>query len=256
VTSSNAWNLRHCARHGHVTYAPDEPELRAPLVADTPVGEAWRCLRCWDFVPGPPSGTGPAIDAPPVPRGRALRDRFLLRALAVERAARALVLLLVAYGVWRFSKAQSSLSDTTNSLIPLLRPAADRIGWNIDHSWITEKAREALAADHSTLILIVFALIAYAALQFVEATGLWIGARWGEYFAVVATSLFLPWEIWELFHHATLLKIAGFVLNVAAVIWLVWSKHLFGARGGHAAFEAARHEESLLTVERAADHGV
>jgi hypothetical protein len=36
------------------------------------------------------------------------------------------------------------------------------------------------------------------------------------------------------------------------VVYLVWSKRLFGLRGGHAAFEAERHGESLLEVERAA----
>src|SRR5262249_42147525 len=64
------WSLRACARKGHVTYAPTEPELRRRLHAATPVGEAWRCLRCGAFVPGRPHGSGPADDAPLVPRGR------------------------------------------------------------------------------------------------------------------------------------------------------------------------------------------
>jgi hypothetical protein len=36
------------------------------------------------------------------------------------------------------------------------------------------------------------------------------------------------------------------------VAYLVWTKRLFGIRGGHAAFEAERHSESLLEVELAA----
>jgi len=42
------------------------------------------------------------------------------------------------------------------------------------------------------------------------------------------------------------------VVNVAAVVYLVWTKRLFGLRGGHAAFEAERHSVSLLEVEHAA----
>ncbi len=38
---------------GHVTYAPDEPELRDGLMASTAGGTAWRCLRCGAFVTGP-----------------------------------------------------------------------------------------------------------------------------------------------------------------------------------------------------------
>ena len=63
------WNLRTCSRKGHVTYAPDEPEYRAKLAADTPLGDAWRCLRCGAYVLGEPHGSGPAEDAPVLLRG-------------------------------------------------------------------------------------------------------------------------------------------------------------------------------------------
>jgi hypothetical protein len=43
------WSLFGCARKGHVTYAPDEPELRDRLIAPTAGGTAWRCLRCGAF---------------------------------------------------------------------------------------------------------------------------------------------------------------------------------------------------------------
>jgi hypothetical protein len=36
------------------------------------------------------------------------------------------------------------------------------------------------------------------------------------------------------------------------VIWLLWSKRLFGLNGGGRAYHAEHSEESLLTVERAA----
>ena len=49
------WSLFGCARKGHVTYAPDEPDLRDRLMAPTAGGTAWRCLRCGTFVtPGQP----------------------------------------------------------------------------------------------------------------------------------------------------------------------------------------------------------
>ena len=44
------WSLFGCARKGHVTYAPDEPDLRDRLMAPTAGGTAWRCLRCGTFV--------------------------------------------------------------------------------------------------------------------------------------------------------------------------------------------------------------
>jgi hypothetical protein len=43
------------------------------------------------------------------------------------------------------------------------------------------------------------------------------------------------------------------LINVAAVVYLLWSKRLFGVRGGHEAYERALHEVSLLEVEQAAE---
>src|ERR1041384_3980758 len=74
IFSGMDWSLRSCGRHGHVTYAPDEPELRAHLHTETPLGVAWRCLRCGDYVLGEAKASGPAALAPEVRRGKALRD--------------------------------------------------------------------------------------------------------------------------------------------------------------------------------------
>jgi uncharacterized membrane protein (DUF2068 family) len=246
------WNLRHCARHGHATFAPDEPELRARLRVDTPAGEAWRCLRCGAFAVGAPSGTGPADSAPEVPRGRLLRDRVIMRLLATERGFKSVLLLLLGIGILRFRGQRDALSDAYAVDLPLLRPFAEQIGWNIDGSFLTRWAEEALGLSATALTWIAVAVFAYSALQATEAVGLWMVKRWGEYFAVVATSVFLPLEIHELLNRVTVLRVLAFVVNVAAVVWLVYSKRLFGLRGGGAAYHAEHAEESLLTVERAA----
>lgn len=76
--------------------------------------------------------------------------------------------------------------------------------------------------------------------------------RWGEYVAVVGTSIFIPVEVYEIVERVTWLRMAALLLNVFAVVYLVWTKRLLGARGGHDAFVARRHGTSLLEVERAA----
>lgn len=95
-------------------------------------------------------------------------------------------------------------------------------------------------------------LAAYAVLELIEAAGLWWLNRWGEYFAVVATSIFLPLEIRELVNGVTLTRAAAFIINVAAVLYLVISKRLFGIRGGRAAYDTERRGEQLLEVEHSA----
>ncbi|WP_026256603.1 DUF2127 domain-containing protein [Mycobacterium sp. 155] len=243
--------LRSCGLRGHATFAPDEPDLRERLRADTPVGEAWRCLRCETFVVGPPRGHGPADTAPEVPRGRLLRDRTIMRLLAVERAVRAVVFVALAIGVLKVRATRSQLHDAFQKDIPLARPLADQIGWNLDDSRIIRTIDHAFSLSATTLLWIAVGLAVYALIELIEAVGLWLAERWGEYFAVIATSVFLPLEIYELTEKVTVVRLGAFLVNVAAVIWLLWSKRLFGINGGGAAYRAEHHTESLLSVERA-----
>jgi uncharacterized membrane protein (DUF2068 family) len=243
------WNLRTCARRGHITYVPDEPDLRQVLQAATPLGEAWRCLRCGDYVLGPAHGHGPAQNAPLVPRGRVLRDAVILRLLAVERIGRGLLIALGAYGVWRFRSAQAGLRDVFERDLPLVRPLTDQLGIDLDQSTVVRWLRDAFTLRTSTLTWVAVGLAGYAALQLVEGVGLWLLKRWGEYFAAVATSIFLPLEVYELTERITWLRVSALIVNLAAVVYLIYSKRLFGIRGGRAAYEAERHEASLLEVE-------
>ena len=95
-------------------------------------------------------------------------------------------------------------------------------------------------------------MLAYGALELLEGVGLWMMKRWGEYVAVVGTAVFIPLEIYELVERVTWLRVVAFAFNVFAVIYILWTKRLFGFRGGRAAFEAERHSQLLLQVEQAA----
>lgn len=246
------WNLRTCARRGHLTYAPDEKHLRERLHVRSPVGDTWRCLRCGDYVVGEPGAHGPADHAPEVLRGRALRDLFVLRLLAVERAARGLLIVLLAYAVLRFRNAQADLRDLFERDLPAARPLADALHIDLDDSGVVHTIRQALNLRSSTLTLIAVLLTAYALIEIIEGVGLWWAKRWAEYLTVVATAAFLPLEIYELTEKVTWLRIAALVFNVAAVVYLLLAKRLFGLRGGREAFERERAAHSLLEVEVAA----
>ena len=218
----------------------------------TPWGTAWRCLRCGDYVTGEPNGSGPADDAPIVLRGAALRDAFVLRLLAVDKGARGLGLFLVALAIWRFNGQRAWLQETLQTYLPLLAPVADRLGIRLQDASLVHWIEKALAARASTIIGVAAAVALYGTLELLEAVGLWLMKRWGEYVAVVATSLFLPLEIYEIVEKITVLRVAAFAINIFLVAYLVWTKRLFGARGGAAAHHAALHSVSLLEVERAA----
>ena len=145
------WSLFCCATKGHVTYAPDEPELRARLTAPTAGGPAWRCLRCGAFVTDGEHGSGPADEAPLLRRGKELRSALILRVFAVERFLRFLVLGAAAYGVWRFKYDRSGIQRAFNNDLPAIRDLYRDMGFNVNNSHLLGLIRESftLAARSS-----------------------------------------------------------------------------------------------------------
>ena len=244
-----SWDLRSCGRRGHVTYRPDEGALAEHLSVQTAIGEAWRCLRCGDFVVGPPIGHGPASQAPLVLRGRALRDAFILRLLAIERFIRGILFVALAYGIYKFDGARDSLNRLFEKYFPMLKPVGQRIGVDLQDAAPVKLVHKALETSHGTLELAAFGVLAYGGLELLEAVGLWLMRRWGEYVAVVGTGIFIPLEVYELIDGVTWLRLVAFAINVFAVVYLLWTKRLFGIRGGRAAFERERQSESLLEIE-------
>lgn len=244
----NRWELVTCAFAGHATYAPDEKALADRLSGTTALGEAWRCLRCGEFIVGEPHAGGRADNAPMILRGKALRQAFIIRTLAVERLFRAVVIAIAAYAVWKFRGARGAIQATLDRDLPIFRAA----GFKVDQMTAVQELEKALAAKPSTLALLTLMLAAYALLEVVEGAGLWLLKRWGEYFAVVATSVFLPLEVHDLLKGITMTRVVTFTINVAAVLYLLFSKRLFGLRGGRKAYDEERRGEQLLDVERAA----
>jgi uncharacterized membrane protein (DUF2068 family) len=153
------------------------------------------------------------------------------------------LILLLGIAVLQFKSSQVSLRDIFDRDLSAAKPLLNQLGWNATDSGLIKAAERALNARESTLTAVAAFLIGYGVLQLIEGVGLWLLKRWGEYFAVVATSLFLPLEVYELTEKVTVLRIGALVINV--------SKRLFGLRGGGRAYEAELHEESLLEVEQA-----
>jgi uncharacterized membrane protein (DUF2068 family) len=66
------------------------------------------------------------------------------------------------------------------------------------------------------------AFFAYAGLFVVEGIGLWRQKRWAEYLTVIATSSFVPLEIYELAKDVTPPRIAALLANLFVVAYLGW----------------------------------
>jgi uncharacterized membrane protein (DUF2068 family) len=246
------WSLFGCGRAGHVTFAPVEPELRARLYAQLADGEAWCCLRCGAFVPGPADESGPAASAPVVPRGREVRSKLILRLFALERFLRAIIFGVAAFGLWRYRYSRNAVEQAFDRELPVIRDLLRQLGFNIDHSKFVGLVQHALTLSNGSLTLLAAGAAGYAVLEVVEGTGLWLARRWGEYFAMVATSLGLPLEIYDLTRQVSVTALVLFGINLALVLYLVITKRLFGIRGGKKAYDARLRSESVLEAARLA----
>jgi len=240
------WSLLSCGRHGHVTYAPDEPELAEQMSGRVAGREAWQCLRCAAFVPGPPQGHGPAAQAPTVARGIQIRSKLILRLFAVERAIRAILFGSASIILWHFRHSQQDLLRAFNRELPVARSLFRQLGYNVDKSGLVGLLRHALSLSTHTVTLLALGAGLYALVELVEVVGLWTARRWGEYFAMVATSLGLPLEIYDLSRKVTVTALVLLGINILLVVYLAVTKRLFGIRGGRRAYDARLRQESVL----------
>jgi uncharacterized membrane protein (DUF2068 family) len=61
----------------------------------------------------------------------------------------------------------------------------------------------------------------YSAVFLTEGIGLAFHKRWAEYFTIITTASFLPLEVYEIIHRATIAKGVALVINILVVVYLV-----------------------------------
>lgn len=255
------YELLSCGLAGHELIGTDARQLRdedAVVAREAEDGTRWhRCLRCDSWLPLPPPNA-PTREFPPhreevrVPlRGRALRDKVVLRVIAVDRALHFVVLAAIAAAVFVFAANQQELRGPAYRVLSDIQGGLGGPARDNGHGLIHE-LRHLFSIRHGTLTKIGFIVAAYALLEGAEAFGLWWSKRWAEYLTFIATTLLLPLEIYELTHRLSPLKIVTLIINVAVVVYLLLAKRLFGLRGGAAAEAAERERDAgWPAIERA-----
>jgi uncharacterized membrane protein (DUF2068 family) len=257
------YELIGCGLHGHELLGTTAARLRPQdaLFARQAGGLRWyRCLRCDSWLPlRPPEH--PAQEYPPrredveLPlRGRPLRDRYVLRLIAADRALHFLVLSALAAAILLFAGDKAALNHEFTKILQGLQGV---FGGPVNTSrlGVVHDLRRLFAVRLTSLYLVGAAAAVYAAMEGTEAVGLWLGRRWAEYLTFVATAVFVPYEVWELTKSISVLKILTLVINVAIVAYLVVAKRLFGVRGGGRAEQAERDTDSGWAALEATDPG-
>jgi uncharacterized membrane protein (DUF2068 family) len=246
------YELLVCGVRGHELLGLDVACLRpedAIVVRPGERGVRWhRCVRCdsWLPVPAPASPVRevlPPREAIEVPlRGKALRDKIVLRVIAVDRAFHFVLLTVIAVAIFLFAANEANLRDPAYRVLADLQGALDGGSAPRDHG-VFHDVRRLFSISHGTLTKIGLLVAAYAVLEGLEAVGLWLGKRWAEYLTFITTAGLMPIEIYEIVERASVLKALTFVVNLAIVVYLLYAKRLFGLRGGGAAERAERERD-------------
>ena len=212
-------------------------------------GVRWyRCLRCDAWVPlpvpaRPKRHVPPKLEDVELPtRGRALRDKIVLRLIALDRALHFLILGSLAALAFLLASHRAKIVHLVDRLNVLF--FGTQSGSTAHAHGFTRELERLLTLNVTTFRLIGIAAAAYALLEGAEALGLWFQRRWAEYLTFLATTLFVPYEIYELIDKITVIRMGAFVINLAILLYLLLAKRLFGLRGGAEADRAARERDS------------
>ena len=108
-------------------------------------------------------------------RGRALRDRIVLRIIAIDRAIHFLVLAGLAVLIFAFASHRAQLQKFVNRLDSAFYGSS---GNHTQHTnGVLHDLERLVTLDVTTLRLIGYAAVAYAILEGAEAVGLWFQDR-------------------------------------------------------------------------------
>jgi uncharacterized membrane protein (DUF2068 family) len=242
--SSEIWV---CSMRGHCIPAAEVAHVRPEdreLGIDTADGRRLsRCLRCDAWIESWPPSEGEArhefippfeqLDLPR--RDKPLRDAIVIRLIAIDRAIHSVIFGLLAIALTLIDTNFGSIQSFAHDNADRLDDVASNTGPHASHDALSRELHRLADIDRGTVTVLAVTAAVYAIVEGVEAVGLWRERRWAEYLTVVATAGFLPFEIRELIDKVSVLRIGALVVNLAIVAWLVWSKRLFGLRGGAAA---------------------
>ena len=95
-----------------------------------------------------------------------------------------------------------------------------RHGIDLANKYVQSGLERLVGMGNTQLIQVSVVAFVYAAVLYVEGIGLWLQKRWAEYLTTIATAIFIPFEIYEIYERFTWVRIAILALNIFVVWYL------------------------------------
>jgi uncharacterized membrane protein (DUF2068 family) len=138
------------------------------------------------------------------------RNRWLI-VIGVLKLLKAVLFVSMGFGVIRL--LHKDIAD-------ILLRATTALRFDPENRFVNMLLEKAALLSPHRLRQISFAIFLYAALDIIEGTGLFLEKGWAEYFTLILTGSFLPWEFYEILRHLTVLKVVLTLLNLIVFIYL------------------------------------
>ncbi len=156
-------------------------------------------------------GTNPILKPAPNAVDQRSSDAGL-RAVASFEAFKGVLVVLLGMLIVIYHQ---SAEDATENLLDHLHINPDR---RLGHAVMNAAA----SISDARLWTIVAAILAYSAVRFVEAWGLWNRRVWAEWFALLSGAMYLPLELLKVAERATWERISVLAINVIIVLYMLY----------------------------------
>jgi len=140
------------------------------------------------------------------------RSRTVVRWIAAFRAVKAIFLIVSALVTIHLVHAGA------------VRRIADWVSqmpFAAQHAFVQRAIAKVTRLSPKRIEEMAVVLFLYAVLFLTEAIGLWLDKVWAEWLTIIATTSFIPFEVYETLHKVTPLRIGILLLNVAIVVYLI-----------------------------------
>lgn len=107
------------------------------------------------------------------------------------------------------------LEDAAQNLVYYLNIDPDR---RLSQAFVHAAAR---IMDANVTLVVTIALL-YATGRFIESYGLWRQRVWAEWLAIISGAIYLPFELYALIRHPTLVHWAILLINIMVVVYIAW----------------------------------
>ena len=154
------------------------------------------------------------------------REVKALRAVASLELTKGLVVMLAGFGV--LSLRHHDVWGIADSLLHLLHISPGRHFARLFLDW-ADKVTDA------RLLTIAVVAMAYSLLRYLEAYGLWRERGWAEWLALISGALYVPFEVWDLVHKPTWIRVAILTVNLLVVVYMAYLRVMARKRRLHPA---------------------